>query len=522
MAFIIITSSGRALFMYYRGGSNIAESMGGRRVLLSSENKKDKILIHVVEEVSIASGVIAPKIYVLDEPGINAFASGFSREDSIIAVTRGALENLSRDELQGVVAHEFSHIFNGDMRLNMYASALIFGFVSIIVLGRAFLKMTIYSGDSGKGKIAGIGISLIIMLIGSIGWVGGYILQAALSRKREYLADATAVQYTRNPHGIAGALIKIGNLKKSSKVDAAEAGCHAHMFFSNIYGTSSLFSSLTATHPPLNKRIEAITGQKYNNSVAVNNTKIDNKNAMVSGIGGNMSEVVDSTETNSAHIESSEYVNHALKIRNEIPKKIIPHSLKKSVYIAYAIASGHKDIKSEWRLVLIDLIVPYLRELSPDDYKNFRATLTDKISKYNKQFGMISRNGFMLTEILIKQLDLDHGMRNRIIQNVSNIDGKYIGVLLKFASDSEEAYNKGKQALSGISISTRDSYTISASILHDALTRISKLNLKMRTQIINACVSVVLYDKVVTINEAESLRAIATSMDVAIPEIGLN
>ncbi|MFP4352516.1 MAG: M48 family metallopeptidase [Puniceicoccaceae bacterium] len=234
------------------GGASVARSMGGEPIDSSTADPDERKLLNVVEEMSIASGVPMPDVFILEgQQGINAFAAGYDVEDAAIAVTRGAIRQLSRDELQGVVAHEFSHVLSGDMRLNIRLIGPLFGLLVIAFLGRMFL----YSGGGrGRGKNQGglVLVGLAIMVIGYIGVFFGRLIQAAISRQREYLADASAVQFTRNPAGIGNALRRLGHGRVGSKVEHAHSSDTAHMFFADALGSS------LATHPPLPKRIRKV------------------------------------------------------------------------------------------------------------------------------------------------------------------------------------------------------------------------------------------------------------------------
>lgn len=237
------------------GGSKVALQMGGSPVSVETQDPAMRQLRNVVEEIAIASGVPVPQIFVLsEETGINAFAAGYANGDAAIAVSQGCLKHLSRDELQGVVAHEFSHILNGDMRLNIRLMGILFGILMLGVIGRRMLMSTRYTRSSRDSKGAGsiVMIGLAVMVIGYIGVFFGNLIKAAVSRQREYLADSAAVQFTRNPEGIAGALKKIAVLQKGSKLDTPNTEEVSHMLFAS--GLNSLF----ATHPPLMDRIKAI------------------------------------------------------------------------------------------------------------------------------------------------------------------------------------------------------------------------------------------------------------------------
>ena len=237
------------------GGEPVAQQLGGTRVPEDTGDPALRRLRNVVEEIAIASGVPVPKVYVLDqEAGINAFAAGYSPSDAVVAVTRGALERLNRDELQGVIAHEFSHILNGDMRLNIRLIGVLFGILMIGLIGRKILEHGRFAGrrnNAGALLLA----ALVAIVIGYIGVFFGRMIKAGVSRSRERLADASAVQFTRHTHGLAGALKKIAGLDEGSQLshrsDAEEV---SHMLFGDGVGYSRLF----ATHPPLLERIQAL------------------------------------------------------------------------------------------------------------------------------------------------------------------------------------------------------------------------------------------------------------------------
>ncbi len=248
---ILIASMVRTMQMR-GGGGEVARQLGGTLIEQDTSDPLRRRLRNVVEEMAIASGVPVPEIYVLEhEQGINAFAAGFSPADAAVAVTRGTLEHLDRDELQGVIAHEFSHILNGDMRLNIRLVGFLFGILVIAILGRRLLFSARFARDS-RGAAPAVMIGLVIVIVGYIGLFFGRWIRAAVSRQREYLADASAVQFTRQPDGIGGALKKINALYAGSflKTDAEEMG---HMLFGQGAGYQ-----MFATHPPLEDRIRAI------------------------------------------------------------------------------------------------------------------------------------------------------------------------------------------------------------------------------------------------------------------------
>lgn len=257
----VVVLAGIGLASAYRiaslsgGGRKVAEDMGATLVPPEVNDPTLRRLRNVVEEVAIASGVPVPEIYVMEgESGINAFAAGYSVADAAVCVTRGCLDSLDRDELQGVVAHEFSHVLNGDMRLNIRLMGLLFGILVLAVIGRQI----VYSGgyrsnrrDSGNQTML---IGLALMVVGYVGYFFARLIQAAVARSRESLADASAVQFTRQTSGIAGALKKIAVAEDGSTLQAANRHEVSHMLF----GEADSFNALFASHPPLLERIRAL------------------------------------------------------------------------------------------------------------------------------------------------------------------------------------------------------------------------------------------------------------------------
>lgn len=236
------------------GGGQVARELGGTLVDTEPADPLRRRLRNVVEEIALASGVSVPEIYVLEkEAGINAFAAGFSPSDAAIAVTRGCLEKLSREELQGVIAHEFSHILNGDMRLNIRLMGALFGILLLALIGRRVLLHSRHFGRSrDKNVMVVFLIAFGLLIVGYVGQFFGRWIKAGVSRQREYLADASAVQFTRDNQGIGGALKKIAVYNGGSLL-AADTEEISHMLFGN--GSKMM---LFATHPPIEKRIQAV------------------------------------------------------------------------------------------------------------------------------------------------------------------------------------------------------------------------------------------------------------------------
>lgn len=235
-----------------RGGRAIATTLGGRELSPNSGDPAERRLLNVVEEMALAAGVPVPTVFLLDqETGINAFAAGFSTAEAVIGVTRGAVDQLSRDELQGVIAHEFSHIVNGDMRLNLRLVGVVHGIMVIALLGYEVLRL---GGHSRKGGGIFFVAGGVLLAIGGLGVFFARLIKAALSRQREFLADASAVQFTRHPQGLADALFKVAST--GSKISDSHAEEASHFFFANGLGAS--FLDMLSTHPPIGDRIRRL------------------------------------------------------------------------------------------------------------------------------------------------------------------------------------------------------------------------------------------------------------------------
>ncbi len=289
---IVIGTICRCVQLLAGGGRSVAEQMGGRLVDANTTDLQERRYLNIVEEMAIASGVPVPPAYIMDaEPSINAFAAGNSPEDAVVAVTRGTLETLNRDELQGVIGHEFSHILNGDMRTHIRLLGITHGILLIYLIGYGIFRMMTYmpvvvnsssddddnSSNSGSVRLVLILVSLWIMLVGCVGLFLSNLIKSALSRQREYLADASSVQFTRNPKGIANALKKIGGMNPEKQVMQSPVATEAnHFFFTE--STMSFFQHLFASHPPLEERIRRLDPE-FNPALAQELARLAEENA---------------------------------------------------------------------------------------------------------------------------------------------------------------------------------------------------------------------------------------------------
>ncbi|MCJ7838838.1 MAG: M48 family metallopeptidase, partial [Burkholderiales bacterium] len=422
---VVLAGSLYKIMALSAGGKVVAESLGGQLIPQNAQDPNQRKLLNVVEEMAIASGTPAPPVYLLaNEPGINAFAAGFSPRDAVIGVTQGAIEHLSREQLQGVIAHEFSHIFNGDMRLNIRLMGALNGILILGILGYYLLYSTSLSGrrrGNDKSGAAILGLAVGLMIIGFAGTFFGGLIKATVSRQREYLADASAVQFTRNPNGIAGALKRIGGLESGSKVENPGAPEVSHAFFAQ--GISGFMQMLSATHPPLAKRILRIDpgwDGKFDSSdrpdaapdakqaaEAKSTTRKADANKMTAvATGAAMAGVM--TAMDQIGNPKQEAVDYARSLLSELSVVIKeaarePYGARAIIY-AMALDRGQEararqlkqlqnhadpdvhaltlelmpqmdDLDSKFRLPLIDIAIPALKQLSLSQYKLFKGNL---------------------------------------------------------------------------------------------------------------------------------------------------
>lgn len=431
------------------GGARVAELLQGRLLQPGSRELHEQRILNVVEEMAIASGTPVPPVYVLEEPGINAFAAGYAPSDAVIGITRGAIETLSRDELQGVIAHEFSHILHGDMRLNIRLIGVLHGILVLGIMGEYLLRSTRHSRRRSKdsGNIAVVGLALLV--IGYAGTFFGNLIKAAVSRQREFLADASAVQYTRNPAGIAGALKRIGGSAVGSQLDNPAAAEISHALFSE--GLARRFSGLFATHPPLGERIRRIEPDwdgRFELPPAATVQAEEVSSAATMAVSSEAAKAA--ADAGQAAALSALAVSAALLAQAGNPREAdveqarqllasLPAALLQAAHqpatasalaclllldarpeqaaqqqalivaqaepaVVQALQSLQADadvIRPEARLPLLSLALPALRQLSPAQYASLRAVLLALM----QSDGRVSLWEWVLQRVLVQQLD---------------------------------------------------------------------------------------------------------------------
>jgi len=558
-----------------KGGSAVAELLGGRRVESSTTDTAERRLMNVVEEMSIASGLPVPDVYLLDnEENINAFAAGFGTNDAAVGVTKGALDQLTRDELQGVIAHEFSHIFNGDMRLNIRLIGILNGILMIHIMGMILMRSVLYSGGmrvrsnrSGKGggnsTIVIIAFGLSLVVIGYIGMIFGRMIQSAISRQREYLADAAAVQYTRNPDGLAGALNKIGLKKKGAEIKDGHAMEMSHLFFASSF--HSALDMLFSTHPPLEKRIKAISpsfgsgkeerlqkkirkqfDEKHISGTSANrsgSTGISGHPALTPevilaaigslGTGGMkqansiLKQIPDSLK-NAAHEPlGAEALIYALLLasngQNQIPEWLMNTAGAELSIETDKLLSELEGADRKWFLPLAELAMPSLRQMSADQYKSFRPALKQLL----KRDGSQNLFGFALEKIVIRQLDnafserKDPGIRHHHLKEI----GHELSVLLSalsYTSDDhpEKAWKAALKPIEKVKPGNMEFLSAEKCGLPEldrALDELAASANPVKKYILSAAICAILSDRKINPDEAELIRAISEALDCPVP-----
>ena len=561
------------------GGETVALSQGGRLVPPASSNHHERKVLNVVEEMAIASGMPVPTVYVLEEQGINAFAAGYTVDDAVIGVSRGCIELLSRDELQGVMAHEFSHILNGDMRTNIRLIGVLHGIILIGLLGRGILRSigqsTRHVRRRSNNKGGGGGIFAILFLgaflvaIGYIGVLFGRLIKSALSRQREYLADASAVQFTRNPDGIAGALKKIGGLVHGSTIAHPGAEEVSHMYFGNALKPS--FFNGFATHPPLEKRIRRIDPSFEGTYPIVTGEPVRSKSRkqpkrphvplpfpfpmggksfpvlpemVVAGIGAPRTEHLPYSNglqesfpsllgemARDAYgaraviygllLDSDEQIRkRQLAILSEKADNIVLRDLKK-------LLPELEELPTEIRLPLLDLTLPSLEGISPEQC----ITLSKNAQRMMEADKEIDLFEFMLQCIFQNHFRTRFGsLRKGRTQSYSlkplHTECQLVLSLLAHLGEEQKegaelAFRLGAIKLNlpdePLTLLPKESCGLAA--LKDSLDKLKAVSPKQKRLLVEACATAAIADREITVKEGELLRAVCAVLDCPLPPL---
>jgi Zn-dependent protease with chaperone function/uncharacterized tellurite resistance protein B-like protein len=558
------------------GGPVVAEFLGGRRIEAGTTDADEQRLRHVVEEMAIASSTSVPEIYVLDnERGINSFAAGHTRDDVAIGVTRGGVKLLTRDELQGIVAHEFSHILNGDTRLNMKLIGLAHGFFWPTLLGRVLIygrteapamADSILVEEDHVKLLPTAPLGFLFVILGSISLPFVRLIKSAICRQREWLADAAAVQFTRNPSGIAGALKKIGGLFKQGRIDSPHAEVASHLYFSN--SNYDPWFNFLATHPPLPKRISAID-PAFDGSfpkvkmLAPNQFERDQAFEQVAGNAMAIDRALGNVPLPegllaSADALTAERIKQVSLMRLNLPPevKLALHTPSGAAGVVYSLLLSDDDsvrarqveilrsrlasdsfgqtnslaaqiqtLGDKYKLALAEFAVPVLRQNSLADHGSFNQTLQQLI----ESDGAIDLFEYTLMKMVRRQLraHFDGPDTGKIIYGkVSDVLPECALLLSALAhigaeneTETRAAFAKGAEFLDAptakIQFLTRSEWDLSK--VDAALTRLSRCPDAVKRNILMAGGKTVVADGHVTEREAELLRAIADSLDCPMP-----
>jgi hypothetical protein len=530
--------------------------------------------LNVVEEMAIASGVPVPKVYVMDEEhGINAFAAGHNLNDAAISVTRGCITTLKRDELQGVIGHEFSHILNGDMRLNLRLMGIIFGILCLAVIGRILLRARGSSRDKNPLPLIG----LVLLLFGWIGVFFGRLIQSAVSRQREFLADASAVQFTRNPAGLSGALQKIAALAEGSHMESEHAAEASHMFFGNPLKSS--FFNVFATHPPLEERIRAIDPSWDGTLPEVSTAEAEDLESVLggkkeprsafppiipgfplgaAGLAGAAAAVSTSTVLPSLGNPTPLHLRYAVELRETLPENIRAAARQPQAACALLLAmllsdeetmrasqleqlvqrvapAIHARIVALWpevsvinqraRLPVVNLALPALRQLSAEGFAQFQKALAWLIESDDQ----IVLFEFVLQKIMRRQVEPHFtGERPATTQyyTIRPLVPDCTVLLSALAhtgqtdlADVAQAFQTGAPCLraGGEPLTLLPSDQCGLAEIDHALDRLALAVPQIKKNVIEACTQVIGADGLIQENEAELLRGIAETLDCPMP-----
>jgi len=554
------------------GGRAVAEMLGGKRVPSATDDPLLRRLLNVVAEMAIASGLPVPPVYVLEQSGINAFAAGFAAGDAVIAVTRGAVDLLGRDELQGVIAHEFSHILNGDTRLKMRLMGLMFGVTLISDAGILLLssgRTVAYSSRQRGTHPALLAIGFLLFLVGTIGAVLADLIKRAVSRQREFLADAAAVQYTRNPEGIAEALKIIGGFKPGSRVIHPAAQQASHFFFGNARKEGR--ADWWATHPPLIERIRRLEPHFKGQFEPVDATQRSAMNLDMAISALAESAVPQSSQQKvqqKLSATSTGVMNSIGQIESGIATGLLaalpghlrqfardPFTARAIVYAMLmdddsALRSRQLDalqskadaavfrelldiqpqvaeLDTALRIPLLELLMPALKELSGTQYRVFRGNV-NLLIKANHHISMFE---YMLHRMLLRHLEpafepvqqaANHQLPPEAIQSDLAVVVAMLVRLGRHVQPAKVFQQAMKQGTGGEPGIMPGADACSMARLDTALNHLRDAAPDILRQVVSACACAVIADGYVAAREMEMLRAISDALDCPMPPLPIS
>lgn len=559
---IIVVIGAVVLYNWVRfsqGGRSVAEALGARPAASNTENPQERRAQNIVQEIALAANMPVPPLYILDEePGINAFAAGISPGDAVVAITQGAMDHLTRDELQGVIGHEFSHILNGDMRLSIRLMAMLRGITFIGDLGAIFSRSAIShrsrrrSNNSNNNTMGLLLIGLVLYLIGLLGGLMAGLIKSAISQQKEYLADASSVQFTRNPNGISDALKVIGGYTPGTLVHSARAEEMSHLFFGQVKHRLWL---MFATHPPLEERIRRVDPQ-WDGAFITRPTKRP------------ASESADDTETGIAQAQRSLAAALPLALEatgvndtptsSEATEAQYPYALAAEVIedareplgamslllallwheaspknqraavreanikgletLVVHRGSELQNLEPELRLPLIELCLPTLKTLSAPQYKTFKGLLINFV----KADGKIELFEWCLYQLVRHYLDPHFVKRSSRpqhaeLKSVSESLAIALGTLALLGhGDTETSFQSGVHVLE-LPLTLPANNALGVQQFGKAIEQLANCYPLLKVTILKALASVAEQDGHISPRELTLIKAIGAVMDCPLP-----
>jgi len=542
------------------GGTAVAEALDAKLIVRGTSDLNQQRVLNVVEEMAIASGTPVPPVYLLDESAINAFAAGFSPSDAVIGITRGAVDVLTREQLQGVIAHEFSHILNGDMRLNIRLIGVLHGILVIGTIGYYMMRGSSRSRDKEGAGLALLGLGL--MAIGYAGTFFGNMIKSAVSREREYLADASAVQFTRNPDGISGALVNIGASQFGSTINNPEAPEISHCLFGQ--GVEGFFTGLFATHPPLAERIKRVKPSWDGRFIANKRAQkpADSQEpATADGQDRKASLAITAAAILAANTDglNREQLEAATSILGRLPQTFRdsvqdPYGARAVIYVLVldtdeqirqrqcshlefnadkgmnesvaALYADRTKLEEDAFLPLIEMALPSLRQLSKPQYELFVKILERLID----MDGRVSLFEWIMSKIVRHHLDAIFSgkaavrAKYRSVKQLTSEIGLVISLLVcnsrQGSVGREENFGSACNALGLESLALIQESEIAWHAVDAALDKLNQLLPMEKHLFMKACAAAIMADRIVQPKEAELYRMISEVLDSPVPPVG--
>ncbi len=555
------------------GGEVVAQSMGGKLLNQNTIDNDERRVLNVVEEMALAAGLPVPPVYILDDDALNAFAAGFHSDDAVIGLTRGCVRFLNREEMQGVIAHEFSHILHGDMRINIRLIGVLYGILVVGHIGYFIMRSSSFrSSRSSRDGAPLILIGLGLVVIGSIGTFFGNLIKASVSRQREYLADASAVQYTRNPHGIGNALRKIGGLSIGSRLLSPNAAEASHM----LIAQGLKLSSLMATHPPLEDRISRLIpdwdgsfidseknlrseqsararekhfgagvaqfdGGSVQPDISFTDTSApasSNATSVLDSVGdirqghldyaGTMLDTLRGDVLTAVHTaEGARAAIYCLLLSKD--SEVLDRQLEQIAEFEGAeqkqrvntLQDAIRSLGVEYRIPIVDLCMPTLKRQYEDQHRDFRKCVL-ALMRADEHIDLFE---WCLHRVFVRHLDSIYmttrrsKIRYKKLEEISKQCETLCAALASCAGENQQAAEQAyAEAIAELGFDTSASLRLPPlAEIDSALADVCAVAPLEKPRLIKACARSVLADGEVSAEEYELLRAVADSIDVPMP-----